>query len=234
MALIIVLPLNMINYILPIFASYILSTDHTKWITGYFPTIDFLIFPQWVGIVMVVSACLATFAQLAGDMLVLSWTMWTMSKGRKDDVSTQRYLPYFVSWSWIEAKSQTVRPVFAILINAVLALLVSALPFNFLVQVYLILHVTNITCTYAALVRFKYSHPEFIRPFEIPGGKIGALMLCVLPLAVAVTAVARMDWLVIVTGVGTVAGVGVCYPIKKFWVWLTRKIYVILSRTVMA
>ncbi len=46
-----------------------------------------------------------------------------------------------------------------------------------LVQVTMFVRVVNLLLEYAALIRLKYSEPHTYRPFEVPGGKIGAWLI---------------------------------------------------------
>jgi len=162
--------------------------------------------------------------------------MWAMGKGRKDAVGLHRYLPYFVSWSWVRGGSTTVRPLFSIIANSVLTLIVSALPFNFVVKLYFLVRVVNLVFEYAALVWLKYKEPQRPRPFSVPGGTLGALALCMPTLAIALLAVITSgidDWTVPVCGAATVVGIAILYPFKIFWVWVSHKMYQMLSKTVL-
>jgi len=132
--------------------------------------------------------------------------MWAMGKGRKDAISLHRYLPYFVSWSW-KSKSGTLRPIMAIVLNSLITLVVSILPFNYVVQVYLIVRVVNLFCEYGALVKLKFTDPDRPRPFRVPGGKIGSIILVVPTVIIAIcSVVAGQDWGPVITGAETIAG----------------------------
>jgi amino acid transporter len=225
-------PLNLTNYLLPIFAGFIIDDHMDHWTTGYFTSIAKNYFPgKWLGIFMIVASAISNFCQLASQMASLSWTMWAMGKGRKDAISLHRYLPYFVSWGW-KSKSGTLRPIMAIVLNSVLSVVVSILPFGYVVQVYLIVRVVNLLAEYGALVKLKFQQPDRPRPFEVPGGKIGTILLTLPTIIIAVgSIVAGGDWAPVWTGGATVGGIALLYLVKKLWVIVTHKIYDILSKT---
>jgi hypothetical protein len=49
-------------------------------------------------------------------------------------------------------------------------------------------------CEYAALIRLKFSEPDTERPFEVPGGKIGAICLGLPTLVLATFCLVYADW----------------------------------------
>jgi len=221
----------MANYLLPIFAGYILDPNMANWGTGYFTGIVKRFFPTWLAIFMLVASVISNFCQLSTQMASLSWTMWAMGKGRKDAISLHRYLPYFVSWSW-KSKSGTLRPIMAIILNSVITLAVSILGFNYVVQVYLIVRVVNLFCEYGALVRLKFSDPDRPRPFRVPGGKIGSIILVIPTMIIAICSiVAGQDWDPVITGGYVILGIALLFVLKKLWIIVTHKIYEILSKT---
>jgi len=66
------------------------------------------------------------------------------------------------------------------MVIGLLELGLSVLSFNFLSQLFLVVRSANVLCEYATLIRLKFSDPDKPRPFKIPGGKIGSILL-VLP-----------------------------------------------------
>jgi len=224
-------PLNILNYLIPIFAGFILDYHLDHWTTGYFTGIVKRFFPNWLAIFMLVASAISNFCQLSSQMASLSWTMWAMGKGKKDAISLHRYLPYFVSWSW-KSKSGAMTPIVAILINSIMTLVVSVLPFNFVVQVYLVVRVFNLLAEYGALIKLKFTDPDRPRPFKVPGGKAGTIIITIPTVAIAIGSIAAgQDWAPVTTGAYTILGIAVLFFIKKLWMIVTHKIYEILSNT---
>jgi len=88
-------PLNMANYLLPIFAGFILDYHLDHWQAGYFTGVVKLFFPYWLSLFMLVASAISNYCQLASAMASLSWTMWAMGKGRKD---AYLYIVIFPTW----------------------------------------------------------------------------------------------------------------------------------------
>jgi len=141
-----------------------------------------------------------------------------------------------MSWSWTRGSSGTIRPIFAITVNSALTLAVSTLPFNFVVKLYFLVRVANLACEYSAFVWLKYKEPLRQRPFRVGGGVVGAVILCLPSFSIALLAVvmsAVTDYMVVVWGVVTLVVIAILYPFKILWVWITHRIYNILSQTVL-
>jgi len=80
--------------------------------------------------------------------------------------------------------------------------LLAALPYNILIQLMLVLRIANLLLEYAALIRLRYSLPDYPREFKVPGGKIGAWLLPSTTFVVCVAMLALGTWQVVVAGVG--------------------------------
>lgn len=85
------------------------------------------------------------------------------------DTAEHRYLPFFFSWSYVAADESLV-PIGGIIFCGITSVLLAALPFNFLIQLYLIIRLVNLFSEYAALIWLRFSEPETPRPYKIPGG----------------------------------------------------------------
>ena len=75
-----------------------------------------------------------------------------------------------------------------------MTVLISAIPYNILVQIFLTIRVFNLACEYAALIRLRYTEPNTKRPFIVPGGLVGAWLLGVPSAILAGVCVATADW----------------------------------------
>jgi hypothetical protein len=85
---------------------------------------------------------------------------------------------------------QESRPVLALLCTGLASLALSGLSYNFLVQEQLLLKVVTIGLEYLALIRLKHSEPLTPRPFQVPGGRLGAYTLGLPSLALVAMALA--------------------------------------------
>lgn len=76
----------------------------------------------------------------------------------------------------------------------------TALQYNFLIQIYLVLRLVIVFSEYAALIYLKYKEPETPRPYEVPGGKIGAISLLIPTTIISFTALATADHSALIWG----------------------------------
>ncbi len=142
----------------------------------------------------------------------LARVIWAMAR----ETGTAQKLPRFLAKSW-RRKTGTIRPVAAILATGLFTFIGAGLPYNFLVQVFLIVRIVNLLCEYGALIRLKYTEPDTPRPFVVPGGKIGAWLLGIPTIILAGVALAFADWHVWVTGISANAGILILYGLKVLW-----------------
>lgn len=172
--------------------------------------------------------------------------VWAMAKGKdgsltfgswltlKGDTAEHRYLPFFFSWSYV-ASDQSLVPIGGILFCGITSILLAALPFSFLIQLYLIIRLVNLFSEYAALIYLRFSEPDTPRPYEIPGGKwhlviiswqqgvLGPIFIFLPTLGLGGLALAFADTEVLISGGATLGGVVMCYVFKKIWVYFTTR-----------
>jgi len=163
-------PLIFVNYFIPIVIGYSVDSNWKCWDTGYFGTVSYEVprAAHYLGPWMVAASALSNFGQFNAAMAPLSRVIWSMSKSG--------YLPPFIGWSW-QRHTGTIRPIGAVVFTAITITAVTALPYNFLVQLFLAIRVFNLGCEYAALIKLRYSMPDAHRPFVVPGGMIGAWLI---------------------------------------------------------
>lgn len=80
-----------------------------------------------------------------------------------------RYLPFFLSYSYVSCNGEHI-PIAGIMCTTIIALLLSALQQNYLVELFFILRVVNLLLEYAAFITLKYTEPDTPRPFQVPFG----------------------------------------------------------------
>eukprot|EP01125_Pyxidicula_operculata_P019382 TRINITY_DN7030_c0_g1_i5.p1 TRINITY_DN7030_c0_g1~~TRINITY_DN7030_c0_g1_i5.p1 ORF type:complete len:451 (+),score=63.57 TRINITY_DN7030_c0_g1_i5:1226-2578(+) len=219
-------PLTLFNYMLPIFVNYIVDSNNNDWVPGYFTIIVYNFFPSayWLGVWVTIASAVANFGQLAGGIAPVARIIWAMAKGREGGIGEHRYLPYFLSWSW-QRHTGTIRPIAAIFANGIVMLAVSALPFTFLIQLYLLVRICNILLEYAALIALRVREPDTPRPFVVPFGIPGCVLLTLPTIAISGLAIWFSDKEVLITGAGTLGAIIVSYPIKVLWKKLTYNFF---------
>jgi len=214
-------PLVTVNYFLPIMIDYIVDPNNSHWVAGYFGAIVYKYYPYWLGIWVTIASALSNFGQCSSGVATIARQVWAMAKGREEGVAQHRFLPHALSVSWTR-RTGTVRPIVAIVFTNAAMLVISALPFNFLVNLYLILRILNLLLEYGALIRLRFTEPDTHRPYKIPGG-VPVCVLCVIPtIAISSLAIATSPWEVIVAGTSTMGVIVALYPVKLLWIYLSH------------
>jgi len=209
-------PLITLNYVLPVFVGYMIEPDDTKWDSGYFEVIGYDL-GSWLGVWMVTASALSNFGQFSSGAAPTARCVWAMAKG----IEGPQSLPGFLGWQLSET-----RPVAAILAVGVSALLFSALPFDFLVQVYLILRLVNLLAEFAAVIYLRHTEPQTPRPYSMPGGYIGVWLQTLPTIIISVVALFTADPEAIYVGGAFTAAIVLSYYFvkvyKQFKIWCTQ------------
>ena len=190
-----ILPVNMINYIIPLIAAYTISPHPEKWDSGYFGDVAYKS-STWLGTLILISSGLSNFGY-TNVLALVARTMWAMAKPKHQ----AKKLPTFIySMSLQSSPGSPVRPIAAIIVSAVGSLIVAAFPFTIILELILVLRIVNLLLEYAALIKLKYTNTN-PRIFEVPGGKLGAWLLPVTTVIVCIAELALGNYLVILAGV---------------------------------
>lgn len=152
----------------------------------------------WLGVLAVVGAISATFAQLSSSIMAFARVIWASSR------STGRYkmFPSIVAdLSW-RRYTGTVRPIGSIFVAGVLSTLLTLLDFDLIVSLYLVSRIINLWLLYATLVRLRFSEPDTPRPFQIPGGVPFLVLLGIPTVIISIFAMAFASWQIwVISGV---------------------------------
>jgi amino acid transporter len=161
--------------------------------------------------------------------------VWAMAKGKDGDTAEHRYLPFFFSWSYV-ASDDSLVPIGGIIFCGITSVLLAALPFSFLIQLYLIIRLVNLVSEYCALIYLRFSEPNTPRPYKIPGGMhaswngemtlpgvAGPILIFLPTLCLGGLALSFAQTEVLLSGFGTLIGVILCYIFKRVWVNLTTR-----------
>ena len=204
-------PLIFMNYFWPIFVGYSIDTRYQDWTSGFFTPLAYKLH-RWLGVWMVVASAVSNFGQFNAGFAPLARGIWAMAKAE----GTAQKLPKILAWSW-RRHTGTIRPIAAIVFTGVITLAVTALPFNILVQIFLMIRIVNLVCEYAALIKLRYSHADVPRSFVVPGGMVVAWVLGLPTLALAVFSLINSDWQVWAAGAVVNAITLIAYGLKKLY-----------------
>jgi amino acid transporter len=184
-------PLALINYFWPIMLDFILDPNIENWHEGYFTQITFKVFPSpWIGIWLTIASAISNFAQCSSGLAPVAWTIWAMARGEETNVE---YLPPFLGIEWQRSEDGPILPVAAIFFVGISILAISAIPYELILQTYLLFRIVNLLFEYGSLIWLKIKEPDTPRPWEIPFGLPGAILVvtptvCIAGLSLAVAA----------------------------------------------
>jgi len=205
-------PLVFLNYFFPIFVGYSINPVYQDWQTGYFTNIAYMVTTkgQWLGIFMVIASAISNFGQFNAAMAPMARVVWSCAK--------MGYLPSFIGWSW-QRHTGTIRPIAAVIFTGVTTTILTGIPYNALVQAFLVIRIFNLICEYAALIRLRYTEPDTERPFIVSGGMPMAWLLGVPTVLLSGYAIYSAGWQTWVAGAAVNAFSVVCFFIR----WLVYK-----------
>ena len=162
-------------YMLPIFAAVSVSSDYEKFEDGYFveaaDLIGGLLLKNWVLVAAIVSAVGIFNATMSAHVRALYRT------------ARFQYAP-----SIFARTAKNGAPIVAIAFHASLALGLSLLDFEQLLQLDNLLFGVSLILKKCAFVSMKFREPERHRPYAVPGGKWGAVAITI-PAIVVILAI---------------------------------------------
>jgi amino acid transporter len=152
-----------LNYLYPVALTVPLAPDTDDWDTGYFVQIAANTAP-WLGYWALVAGGLSCMANFVPQMTVAARAL--RAAAMYDIVPIPVLRRNMTRWN---------TPVPAILLQAALVAVLMAFSFDTLVVVQILFANIGLLLQFAAFVRLKYTHPDdALRPFAVPGGKLGA------------------------------------------------------------
>jgi hypothetical protein len=215
-------PLIFINYFFPICVGYSLDTNYTDWTSGYFAPVAYRV-SNWLGVWMVAASALSNFGQFNAAMAPLARVIRACAQGESQK------LPGFLAWSW-QRHTGTIRPIAAVIFTGAVCSVLVLLPYNSLVQIFLVIRVFNLGCEYAALIKLRYSMRDHARPFRVPGGMVVVWLLGVPSAILAAFTIVKSDWETWIAGASVNIAIWVMYGIKLLvtksgcWDYLTHRV----------
>eukprot|EP01006_Ploeotia_vitrea_P017796 TRINITY_DN49027_c0_g1_i3.p2 TRINITY_DN49027_c0_g1~~TRINITY_DN49027_c0_g1_i3.p2 ORF type:complete len:383 (+),score=170.77 TRINITY_DN49027_c0_g1_i3:1468-2616(+) len=175
-----------INYVVPVAIGASRTAPHWDlWVEGYLITIAKHVAP-WLGTWTLVASCMSQLGQYNANLSTTSRAVWR--------VGSYRMLPPV--FATIYRKYDV--PVVGVVFQTVCVCCLVVFDFEIIVQFSNFLNCITLLLEFAAFIVLKYNEPHAPRPYEVPGGKLGAWIITVpkIILIVATLAVAsRITWI---------------------------------------
>ena len=189
-ALFLALPVIAVAYVLPVGALLASgATDWSKWDTGALPRLAAAAGGDWLGHAVAVGAVVSA----TGLFLTL--------------LLTNSRLPYVLARDGLlPARLAAIHPRFgtpwvAIVLSAALYSAFAVFSFKELIVLNVWLYSLSLLIELAAFVWLRVRQPSLARPWRVPGGMATALVVAVVPAALALLAMATAGWLNTLAGV---------------------------------
>jgi amino acid transporter len=164
-------------YLLPTAAGLAAQPDLTAWTTGAFPDIAALIGGNKLGAWVAVGALVSSIGLFNALLLSISRLPFVLAQ--------DGYLPQAITR--VHPKFGT--PWTAIIVCSAIYSVFILQPFQTLVVVVVMLYSAALLLEFIALIVFRIKLPTMRRPFRVPGGLFGVIVITLLPTAVLALAV---------------------------------------------
>lgn len=171
------IPLVTLVYLLPTFAGLAAATDWTKWTAGYFPEAAAAVGGKWLGAWVAIGGLMSAAGLFSAIMLSISRLPFAMAE--------DGYLPKCLT----RTHPRYHTPHVAIIVCAAIYSLFTLSAFASLVVVDVILYSAALLLEFAALIALRINAPHMPRPYRVPGGWAGIVIITALPAAVLILAV---------------------------------------------
>jgi len=187
-ALVLIFPLVLASYGLPILVSLAIDPNWQNWGAGHFASIAGKIGGPFLGSWVSMAGVIANMALFSTWLLSYSRIPFAMAH--------DGYLPKAITR--ISPKYGT--PVTAILLSGVIYSIFAWGDFKNLVIIDIWVILCGMFLEFFALAKLRRSRPDLPRYFRVPGGKIGLWLTVISPVAVGLFAMFASGWSVIIAG----------------------------------
>ena len=169
-------------YVLPVLAGVSLTTSATLWSESKgWPEIARLAGGPWVALVIAAMALVSAWSMFNSQLLYISRLPYAMAQ--------EGWFPRVFA----RVSKRAPVPVAALAAACGVAALFAAFSFTQLVVLDVLLYSVELFLEFLALIALRVKKPELERPFRVPGGLPGLILVTVLPMAfAAVVAVATL------------------------------------------
>lgn len=173
-ALLTALPITIGAYLFPLLAGVSVTIDPTFWneATG-FPEIARQMGIGWLAVTITVAAMISAWSLFNSQLLYVSRLPFAMAEAG--------WLPKFLA----RLSTRTQTPARALAVCCCISAAFAALPFGKLVVIDILLYSAALILEFVAFLALRRNEPEMKRPFKVPGGWFGAILISILPTAFA-------------------------------------------------
>jgi len=205
-ALLLIFPLVLASYGLPILVSLAIDPNWQNWEAGHFARIAEKIGGPFLGSWVSMAGVIANMALFSTWLLSYSRIPFAMAH--------DGYLPKAIT----RISPQYGTPVTAILLSSVIYSIFAWGDFKNLVIIDIWVILGGMFLEFFALAKLRASRPDLPRYFRVPGGKIGLWLTVISPVAVGLFAMFASGWNVIIAGSIAVATGPVAFWVCKNFV----------------
>ena len=158
-------------YLLPVAVGVGVDKNWSEWKDGYFPKVAAQIGGDWLGRWLTVAGLVSAAGLFNALLCTSSRVSYAMAVGGTLPRPLARLHPrYATPWA-------------AILVNSAGVALLIPFSFQELVQVDMFLYALSLVLEFGALVWLRLKEPEMARPYRIPFGTTGAIVISLPPVA---------------------------------------------------
>ncbi|MFI5347993.1 MAG: APC family permease [Elusimicrobiota bacterium] len=183
LAFMIAVPFVALSYILPAAAGLAGTHDWTLWRDNYFSTAANIIGGPWLGAAM-------TAAALVSNALLLNTTMLAQSR-LPMMMARDNFMPQ--SFKKLHPRYKT--PTLSLFLGGVILSLLCIGTFTQLIVVYSVTQMLCYLLIYATYWRLRDSHRGITRPFQVPGGTKGFILMAAPSICIAILSIAKTEHL---------------------------------------
>ncbi len=177
LALAVTIPLVTLAYLLPVVGGLAQAPDWAGWTSGYFPEVAAQVGGQWLGAWLAIGGLVSAVGLFSAIMMAISRLPFVMAE--------DGYFPKIITR--LHPKYGT--PYVSIIVCAMIYSVFTLSAFASLVVIDVILYSCALALEFVALIALRIKEPGLKRPFKIPGGWLGIVVVCALPAGVLLLAI---------------------------------------------
>jgi amino acid transporter len=192
------------SYVIPVVAAWRFGIPLSAWSTGSWATIGDSIAGHLLRDAIVVGGMISAAGQLNSLMMSYSRLPGAMAE--------DGYLPKVFT-----KLNKAAVPMVALFALSTVWLAAFGLNFDRMVMLDILLAGTSIVLEFVALAVLRWKEPDLLRPFAVPGGKVGVIVCGILPTVLLVTAAIFCEHTGLTIGIGMIlAGFVTYWGIRLF------------------
>jgi len=156
------------------------------WGDAYLLTVNAYIFPKFGGVCVAIVSAIDNICMYFVAIATVSRGIMKMADdGRDDEVKQNKVamIPGFMGYEWKKTSS----PVVAIVVQSIIVMFLVQFDFTFLVEVDAFANSISLLLEFLSFIRLRYTEPEAIRPYKVPGGMCVAWAMTLMKLSFVLT-----------------------------------------------